>query len=370
MRRLIITVLLALPIGAVLPACTPRGEIAVVAETPPDAVVHPVFVATSRSPVKGAQHFGAGRADALSYARYDISVPPSHVPGAIEWPHNFLPDPARHFVTTEQVRIAPRGLTRSIDRQLAQTSRDEREVTLFVHGFNSNFPEGLYRLAQITHDFDLPGVAVTYSWPSAGNPLGYIYDRDSTVTARDGLESVIRQIMATRAERIVIVAHSMGAFLTMEALRQNAIAGRSRGWSKLAGIVLLSPDIDVDVFRAQAERIGQLPQPFIIFTSQRDHALRLSAQLTGQPARLGSVETAEKLSALEVTVIDTTNLEGGDGLHHSTVVTSPAAISILRNLRRYDAALDADQLRRQGLLPGTVTLFRNATQVVLTPLGL
>ncbi len=44
---------------------------------------------------------------------------------------------------------------------------------VFVHGFNNTFADGLHRTAQIRHDFEIPGVAVHYAWPSAGNALGY-----------------------------------------------------------------------------------------------------------------------------------------------------------------------------------------------------
>ena len=31
-------------------------------------------------------------------------------------------------------------------------------------------------------------MAVHYAWPSAAEPLGYVYDRDSAIFARDGLD--------------------------------------------------------------------------------------------------------------------------------------------------------------------------------------
>ena len=99
------------------------------------------------------------------------------------------------------------------------------EAIIFVHGYNSNFAEGVYRIAQFAHDLQLPGTVVLYSWPSAAEPLGYAYDRDSALFARDGLESLIHEVAHAGAKRILLVAHSMGSGLTMEALRSAAIRG-------------------------------------------------------------------------------------------------------------------------------------------------
>ena len=352
-----------------LAACAPRGEITVMPDAVTQGTVHPIFVATSRQPVKSTARFSGARSERMSYARFDIAVPPAHLPGEIEWPQG-APDPAHHFVTTAEARYSADGFTAALNRALMGKRPGARETVIFVHGFNSNFSEGLYRLAQITHDFGIPGAAVSYSWPSAGNALGYVYDRDSALVSREGLARLFRQVAASRSEGIVVVAHSMGAFLTMEALRELSASRDRRAWRKIDTVILMSPDIDIDVFRAQARQIGTLPQPFFIFTSRRDQALKLSAGLTGQRARLGSVENLAKLAELDITVIDTTAFGGGDNMHHFTAVTSPAAISVLRNARGYGRALNADEDGTQNLLPGTVTFLRNATQVVLSPLGL
>lgn len=353
---------------AVLAACSPRGLITTAPDAAPGATVHRIFLATNRQPVDGPRRFGSERSGELRYAHFDISVPPEHAPGAIEWP-DLAPDPAKHFMTLDDVAHSPEAFERTVAAELAAQPAGTRDVVVFVHGFNNTFAEGLYRLAQIRHDFGIETPVVTYSWPSLGNPLGYVYDRDSTLFARDGLEGLLVLLERTPADRLVLIAHSLGAFMTMEVLRELAVAGHQDLLARITPVILIAPDVDVDVFRAQAERIGKLPQPFLIFASGRDRALMLSARLSGQPARLGSVETLDELEDFEITVIDTTAAEGGDGLGHLTAVTSPTAIAVLSNMDRYEAALNADQVQ-QGVLPGTVTLVRNATRLVLSPLGL
>ena len=87
----------------------------------------------------------------------------------------------------------------------------------------------------------MPGVAVHYSWPSAAEPLGYVYDRDSMMFARAGLEQLIREVIAAGATRVTLVAHSMGSFLTMETLRSMALRDGQIA-AQVRGVVLIGRD--------------------------------------------------------------------------------------------------------------------------------
>jgi esterase/lipase superfamily enzyme len=206
---------------------------------------------------------------------------------------------------------------------------------------------------------------VHYAWSSRGHPLGYAYDRDSALFARDGLADLLRQTQAAGAERILLIAHSMGAALTMETLRQIAISGDRALLDRIAAVILISPDIDVDVFRAQAAGIGTLPQPFYIFTSKKDRVLALSARLTGQRDRLGTIADIDEIADLKVTVLDTTAFSSGIG--HFNAGTSPGLLAILGRLGEVDAAFARDRAGRAGVLPGVVLTVQNATQIVLAP---
>ena len=75
------------------------------------------------------------------------------------------------------------------------------EAIIYVHGFNNTFADGVYRIAQLSHDFGFDGVAVHYSWASAGSALGYEFDRDSVLAGRDGLERLIETVPAAGAKR-------------------------------------------------------------------------------------------------------------------------------------------------------------------------
>lgn len=357
---------------SLIAACSPRGEITALppAAAAPQAT-QTVFVGTTRGfDAETGEDFGIPRNPQPRFARYDISVPLDRTPGEIAWPKpNETPDPARHFLAASQrIYEGAAPFRTDLARELRTNRRGEREVIVFVHGFNSTFAEGLYRVAQLGQDLELPGVSVHYAWPSRANPLAYAYDRDSALFARDGFQELMGEVAAAGAERIIIVAHSMGSALTMEMLRQMAISGDTAIRSRLAGVILISPDIDIDVFRSQAARIGVLPQPFVIFTSQKDRALQLSARLTGQRERLGNLRTVDPVADLEVTLLDISAFS--EGLGHFAVGDSPALLRILTRVTDMDSAFAGDRTGRTGLLPGAVLTVQNATQIVLSPVAI
>ncbi|MDP2740237.1 MAG: alpha/beta fold hydrolase [Pseudorhodobacter sp.] len=350
-----------------LVACAPRGQITLDPQAAHVGEVRQIFIGTTRAIDPETGQFGSERADTPSFARFDVAVPPDRQAGKITWPpRRGLPDPKTDFITTAAVlHRDARAFRADLADALTALPRGGRDAVIFVHGFNTNFAEGTYRIAQLAHDLKMPGVTVHYSWPSAGNPLGYAFDRDSALFARDGLEALITEVASAGANRIFLVAHSMGSGLTMEALRQVAIRGDKRMLSHLGGVILISPDIDVDVFRAQAAAMGKLPQPFVIFGSDRDRMLTLSAGLTGRAHRLGNLKNISELADLNVTYLDVTAYASGAG--HFPLGDSPALIALMAGIGAVDAAFAAEQRGRTGLLPGIVLTVQGATEIILTP---
>lgn len=348
---------------AVLAACAPRGDLTMMPQAASVGTVQRVFIGTTRQTDASGGYDGK-RSEALSFARYDISIPPERELGEISWPkRGRTPDPTTDFLTTDRMRFDAPGKFRA---ELAQAMAASRgDAVIFVHGFNNTFSEGLYRIAQLSHDLEMNAAIVHYSWPSAAEPLGYVYDRDSAMFARDGLESVIRQVRESGARRITLVAHSMGSALLMESLRQMSIRGDTASLSRISGVVLISPDIDVDLFRMQAKAMDRLPQPFLIFGSDKDKVLRLSALLTGQSERLGTLTDITRLADLEVTYLDIAAFSEGSG--HFTLGNSPVLLQLLGGIGDVGRAFDSDRAGQTDLLTGSVLTVRTATRVVLDP---
>lgn len=351
--------------------CSARGEFVMLDEIPPEkaataataGVREVVFVGTTRKEESG--EFGFGRDERASFLRYDILVPNERETGTVTWPKNAKrANPNTDFLTLADQKFADGAAFRK-ELKAAMTLRKQRDVVVYVHGFNNTMAESVYRVAQMHYDLKVPGVAVHYAWPSRGSALGYVYDRDSSLFARDGLEQLLHEVAEAGAQRVVIIGHSMGSLVVMETLRQAAIRGDGKLMKSLGGVILISPDLDVDLFRAQAHAMGSLPEPFLIFGSRKDTILGLSSRLSGNPTRLGNLKDVSALADLKVTYLDTAAYSQGAG--HFNLGTSPALIQLLGGIANVDAAFRAEAAGRVGLLPGVVLTVQNATAIVLAP---
>ncbi|WP_442772307.1 alpha/beta hydrolase [Paenirhodobacter enshiensis] len=358
MRKIVLVVLI------VLGACSPRAELA--GGALPDARVIPVFVGSTRVPDPATGDFAdVGRNETLTLGRYDVAIPPEHRPGTLTVPTpGKTPDPRKDFLLAgSRIYPGPAAFRADLARRIAA---NHGEAVVFVHGYNTNFAEGLYRFAQMSADFGLPGATVHYAWPSRAQVMGYAYDQDSALFARDGLTALLRMVRDAGARRIVLVGHSMGGFLTMEALRQLSIAGDRTTLDRIGAVILISPDIDTELFRIEAHRIGRLPQPFIVFTSQSDKALNISAHMRGESARLGNLRDISRLADLKVTLIDTARFDTQGG--HFNVANSPELIRLLRNWSGLARVLAGEQASHRDPFASVVLSVQNATQIVLNPI--
>ncbi len=322
-----------------------------------------VFASTTRAREPDGS-FGFRRGEALQFLETTVSIPPSHTPGSLKFSYA-NPNPQKEFVLAEVEQL-------NGAQGLRQHLRGQDDVTIFVHGYNSTQTETIFRAAQLSRDIGIPGTTLVYSWPSRATGYGYAYDLDSMLFARDGLEQTIRELKSMGVKRVILLAHSMGSALSMEMMRQAEL--QEPGWSKrnLDGVVLISPDLDVDLFRSQMSRIATPPDPFIVMVSQKDKILNVSARLRGtaEGERLGNISSIETLQEFPINVIDTTAFNSDAQSSHFVAATSPALLAILSSLRRVSNTFGPDE--RPGidiLVPPSERNPTGATEIVLTESG-
>jgi len=280
---------------------------------------HTILVATTRErDSRPGTYFGGERAQSVSYATVTVAVPPTHVPGKIEWPSRAPGNPETDFVVRDAAYLdSEREFVKTLNAQLAMRPPGKRRVFVFIHGYNTMFAEGLYRLTQIVDDADAPAVPVLFTWASRGHVTDYVYDSNSATAARDELEHTLRLVFASNAEAVNILAHSMGNWVTVEALRQIKISAKLPPMKELGAVVLAAPDIDIDVFKSQMRRFGKPRKPFFVIVSRDDKALRFSDFIAGGKERLGSYSNDAELTALGAVVIDLTDVKATDRSNHA-----------------------------------------------------
>jgi esterase/lipase superfamily enzyme len=293
---------MAVAIALVCGSCSNRpaqGVLIPVSATAEGTSRVPMFVATTRqrSTTDPGEMFSGERAADVSYAAINVSIPPDSVRkiGQVQWPATAPGDPARNFVTVSADYLDKRSFAASIALTARQTGR--HKVLVFVHGFNNRFDDAVYRFAQIVHDSKVPAIPVLFTWPSRGELKlrAYTYDRESANYSRDALEDLLAMLASfPEVTEVNLLAHSMGNWVALEALRGRAMRGgqiaNSQKADKLKNAMLVAPDVDVDVFRMQIRRMGAVRPRIVLFVSQDDEALSLSGKIWGGVARLGDID--------------------------------------------------------------------------------
>jgi esterase/lipase superfamily enzyme len=301
-----------------------------------------IFTVSTR---KGGNHSteltpGAKPRYALDY----ISVPPDHQPGQIERPGFGGPDPNHHFALAEHSALDDDEFRSQVAAHLSGRIGVNRDVLVYVHGFNTSLDEARFRLAQLVVDTNFGGVPVLFTWPSKAALLAYGADKESATASRDAYLGLLDDLAATPGVgRIHILAHSMGTWLTMETLREAALSGSGTLHGKLGNVMLAAPDIDLSVFKQQIARLD--PAHFSIYVSKDDRALQVSAGLQGD-RRLGALDPFSErdrdlIEKLGVGVYDisdlSTNLIG-----HDNYANAPKAVRQIGGRITAPRAAEAD----------------------------
>lgn len=291
----------------------------------------PILIATkrTRSTTDPGEMFDSGLAEQTSYASVMVSMPPDAVRkiGDVQWPATLPGDPQQSFVTVSANYLDKQSFGAALSTAAKKSGRGK--VLLFVHGFNNRFDEAVYRFAQIIHDSKAPAVPVLFSWPSRGvvGLRAYQDDLENATGSREALEEALDGIAANaNVKEVTIVCHSMGCFLTLEALHSKALRTGKIG-SKVKNVLLVAPDVNINLFRTQMREMGSARPRFALFLSQDDHALKLSRSIGGGDARLGDVHPDEEpyksdFQRERIMVFELTSLGGGSHSRAFEKVTS------------------------------------------------
>lgn len=293
-----------------------------------------MVIATTREKTgERGEMFSGARSRVPAFADIVVSIPPDSTRkiGEVQWPQQVPGNPATDFVTLQADEV-------SRDQAIAIFSRlikkaPTRQAVVFVHGFNNRFDDAVFRFAQIVHDSGTDAAPVLFTWPSKGSILAYGYDRESAGYSRNGLENLLRWLSNNPdVSTIAVLAHSMGNWVTLEALRQMAIRD-GRVAPKIKTVLLASPDVDVDNAREQIESMGPQRPAFILFTSTNDEALAVSRRLWGAP-RLGGIDPTQEpyrtdLARERIEVVNLSGVSSPDKFGHGTYAENPRVVELI-----------------------------------------
>jgi esterase/lipase superfamily enzyme len=278
--------------------------------------------------------------------------------------------------------IAAAGAFRDIDPS-AHNIEDQQHVTFFIHGYNNKWSEEAARYQGICDSFftgaSSLGECVMFDWPSLGNALGYLPDREHARDCANDLADVLSalyeymrdQQIATAADasnackaKISILAHSMGNYLLQKSM---AVVWTRKNQPLLMSLVnqllMIAADVDNDLFKSgetvqqsDGDAIANLTYRVTALYSGKDPVLGLSAGLKHfGKRRLGRSGIDHDFPVSDnVWDIDCSRFFTSDTVKnypqgvHSAYFEEPDTVKLIRELLR---GVDRTVLVNEGLAP-------------------
>ena len=261
-----------------------------------------LFIASTRKGETGAAAQTLS-ADGVHIAFDILTIPPGHRAGSIEEPMWGAGNAHDDIVLVRRAQLDGDEFRAELASHISGRIGANRDVLGVRPRLQHAFEEARERAAQIVADSRFGGVAVLFTWPTKHELFGYVSDKDNATASRDALQSLLQDIAATPGVgKVHVLAHSMGGWMAMEALRQEAISGDRDLDGHLGEVMLASPDIDMDVFAAQMAisagqghrlRDRQRPGPFPL---ERDRPVAPAGR-RDQPVQSGGSPAAGGLGA-------------------------------------------------------------------------
>lgn len=237
---------------------------------------------------------------------------------ATTWPADYRFTP--HWEAPGADRAPANEFVAAIEDVLNDSRR--KEITIYVHGFNTRFVGNLEITGEFWHYMTRDGVVMSFDWPSKGDLFSYQVDKANAEFAVRQFRRLLEFLAEnTSAERINIIAHSAGNPIVVEALRQLSLMhydlpdAEARKRTRIGRVVLAAPDMDLDAaVSAGIDGSGRVTQGMAVYASSVDKALSFSGSIFGD-VRLGrsigklTDEERDALIANKGQWIDATNAQ-------------------------------------------------------------
>ncbi len=188
----------------------------------------------------------------------------------------------------------------------------DKNITIYVHGANTNIYRACAQAAQYHHFTGQNSVVLVYLWPSAENLLGYGKDTRHALKSAPAFARLLTLLAAhTNAHSVNILAYSAGAQIVspaMEILGRES-AGEQRKELRLGKIYYAAADIGFATFVRHLQRYFDMPRSTTLAINMSDSVLALSAR-RNRESRAGSPDTGDLSPADEQWVRDASEAPG------------------------------------------------------------
>ena len=301
-------------------------------------VVYPIWFGTNRKPNVNGDGFTGVRDDQVSLGRVQVLVPEAHRFGEIG--SSFMTRLRRFDLRDDRLRvrrvqIREREAFFAEIQQAMQAAREgggQLHALVFLHGFNVSFEEAAIRAAQIGCDLAVTGATAFFSWPSRGSVAAYPADEASIEASEGAIAQFLVEFTARcGAEKVHLIAHSMGNRGLLRSLQRIAADASTRGKVKFGQVFLAAPDVDRDLFLDLARLYPEHADRTTLYASDGDLAVHLSAKLHDAP-RAGYYIPYTVAPGLDTVAVPDFDI---DRLGHSYFAQAEALLHDMYDLMRH-----------------------------------
>lgn len=306
---------------------------------------YPVWFGTNRKPVDAndsAKGFGAEIDNRLHFGKRIVRIPSSHRPGELGSPlwKRLLTGIDDRITVDPATVLAPDAFTREVRAFLARLDPADRNVLVYIHGFNTSFDDAALRAAQLGFDLKVPGITAFYSWPSRGNLTAYLTDVSAIEASEQHIADFLVKATALADNgKVHIIAHSMGNRGLLRAMHRATAQAALRSGTRFGQIFLAAPDVDAALFRQLASVYPQVSERTTLYVADQDKAFAALEWLS-DGGRVGGAPPVLVLPG-----IDTVRVHGAGlfQLGHSYIAEE---LDVLRDIRAQLHRKEAPEARR------------------------
>lgn len=297
--------------------------------------VYPLWYATNRRPNNSNNEaLGySGNSDErnVHYGKIFVEIPDDYLKelrseGWLKL--SFFKSPETKIKVRAPIPLARKDFFADIRSELKPQSVDERAALIYLHGFQTTFEEAAQRAAGIGYHLKMP-VTAFFSWPSKGKLAGYEADRNSVEASDDQLANfLIGFAKESNANRVHIVAHSMGNYALLRAMFRPLMQAALRKGIRFGQIILAAPDVDARVFVRDAPLYVKVAERVTVYASSGDIALEASRKLAAHQ-RAGAMPPPTIVPGIDTLDVTSVNMTL---LGHSYVANEIAVLEDMHKL--------------------------------------
>jgi esterase/lipase superfamily enzyme len=307
-----------------------RGD----ASCPPEfsGTCYPVWFGTNRKPLDAkdlGKGFGTDIDERIHYGKRIVRIPALHRPGELGSPlwKRLLLNMDDRITVDPALALAEDAFARDVRKFIAGLDPNDRNVLVYIHGFNTSFDDATKRAAQLGFDLKVPGITVLYSWPSRGSASAYLSDLSAIEASEAQIAEFLVGVTALADKgKVHIVAHSMGNRGLLRAMHRATTQAALRSGTRFGQIFLSAPDVNATLFRQLASVYPQVAERTTLYVADQDKAIAALEWMT-EGARVGAAPPVLVLPG-----IDTVRVRGSSlfKLGHSYFAEEP---DVLRDIR-------------------------------------